>query len=121
VLAQRVAGLREALVDDAAHLVVDGVEQGVGSSRAARVSRCGQDRDRADPVGRPPRPTIARAVRVLVSRSCSEPVVTTPKTTSSAAIPPSAPNARPRGMIETLRAGSAPGWSMPGSACPASW
>ncbi|RWA19374.1 hypothetical protein MELE44368_21495 [Mycolicibacterium elephantis DSM 44368] len=43
----------------------------------------------------PHRPTMPRATLVAVSRSLSEPVVTTPYT-SSAAIPPSAPMMRPR-------------------------
>ena len=77
--------------------------------------------------------------------SDSAPVVRSPNTTSSATRPPSAtliwarrwrssklkrsasgaenvtPSAIPRGMIETLRTGSAPGVSMPMMAWPASW
>ena len=44
----------------------------------------------------PQRPTIERAMRVTCSRSFSAPVVTTPNTSCSAAMPPSAPMMRPR-------------------------
>ena len=44
----------------------------------------------------PQRPTIERAMRVTISRSFSEPVVTTSNTSCSAAMPPSAPMMRPR-------------------------
>ena len=77
--------------------------------------------------------------------SDSAPVVMSPNTTSSATRPPSAtrifarssaserlkrsssgvesvtPSAWPRGMIDTLRTGSAPGVSMPTIAWPPSW
>ena len=44
----------------------------------------------------PHRPTIDLAMRVTISRSFSEPVVTMWNTSCSAAIPPSAPMMRPR-------------------------
>ncbi|MEA2229162.1 MAG: hypothetical protein QOF04_2792 [Solirubrobacteraceae bacterium] len=93
----------------------------------------------------PHRPTIWRAICVRCWRSDSAPVVTVAYTSSSAVRPPSAtriwasrssreyetrslsgvdsvtPSATPRGMIDTLRTGSASGVSIPTSAWPDSW
>ena len=95
VLRQQRGDLVVRLVDDAAHLVVDQLLRSrrdlgrAGQQRAARRRRAARRAGRSSSL-MPQRPTIWRAICVSCWMSDSAPVVGSPKTTSSAARPPSA-------------------------------
>ena len=140
-------GPPRALVDDPPHLVVDELLRFRSRPRRAGQERSRPPGMTAigPIVGLiPQRPTICRAIPVSCWMSDSAPVLISPNTISSAARPPSATlifatgplavveavgvgrgerhaERQPRGMIETLRTGSAPGVSIPTIAWPPSW
>jgi hypothetical protein len=128
-----------------ADLLVDGVEHLVGNPGHAGLAVAGKHRDRPDPLGHTPaaghRPGDAGAglqVALGAGRHDAEDLLLGGHPAERADDPALqvghvvavavglgvdrvTPSARPRGMIETLRTGSAPGWSMPSRAWPASW